>query len=30
LIVQYSPRRTKSEFTLNGFANGSLYRGGFI
>ena len=30
LLVQYSPRRTKSEFTLNGFANGSLYRGGFI
>jgi hypothetical protein len=30
LLVQYSPRRVKSQFTLNEFANGSLYREGFI
>ncbi len=30
LLVQYSPRRTKSQFTLNGFADGTLYSKGFI
>ncbi len=30
LLVQYSPSRTKKQFTLNGFADGTLYNEGFI